>query len=137
MALEIVLITGEVPDEETKSKVEREVRAIEGVMNVTNELEIGFASSYTSRSNDALITSKVKLSLADAKDISANSFKVVTEKGAVFLMGRVTQREGVPWKRIRIWPGRRCTLDWVASTCTSSLCPIPQAIAPRAPIVQL
>lgn len=89
-----VLITGEVPDEETKAKVEREIRAIEGVVSVTNELEIGFASSYTSRSNDALITSKVKLSLADAKDISANSFKVVTEKGAVFLMGRVTQREG-------------------------------------------
>ncbi len=89
-----VLITGEVPDEETKAKVEREVRGIEGVMNVTNELEVGFSSSYTSRSNDALITSKVKLSLADAKDISANSFKVVTEKGAVFLMGRVTQREG-------------------------------------------
>ncbi|WP_342115545.1 BON domain-containing protein [Pseudoduganella sp. OTU4001] len=89
-----VLITGEVPDDETKAKVEREVRAIEGVVNVTNELEVGFSSSYTSRSNDALITSKVKLSLADAKDISANSFKVVTEKGAVFLMGRVTQREG-------------------------------------------
>jgi osmotically-inducible protein OsmY len=89
-----VLITGEVPDEETKTKVEREVRGIEGVVNVTNELEVGFTSSYTSRSNDALITSKVKLSLADAKDISANSFKVVTEKGAVFLMGRVTQREG-------------------------------------------
>lgn len=89
-----VLITGEVPDDETKAKVEREVRGIEGVVNVTNELEVGFASSYTSRSNDALITSKVKLSLADAKDISANSFKVITEKGAVFLMGRVTQREG-------------------------------------------
>ena len=89
-----VLITGEVPDEETKAKVEREVRGIEGVMNVTNELEVAFSSSYTSRSNDALITSKVKLSLADAKDISANSFKVVTENGAVFLMGRVTQREG-------------------------------------------
>ncbi|WP_431475507.1 BON domain-containing protein [Massilia eburnea] len=89
-----VLLTGEVPDDETKAKVEREVRAIDGVLNVNNELEVGFSSSYTSRSNDALITSKVKLSLADAKDISANSFKVVTEKGAVFLMGRVTQREG-------------------------------------------
>lgn len=89
-----VLITGEVPDEETKAKVEREVRGIDGVANVTNELEVGFSSSYTSRSNDALITSKVKLSLADARDISANTFKVVTEKGAVFLMGRVTQREG-------------------------------------------
>ncbi|HEY0587019.1 MAG TPA: BON domain-containing protein [Pseudoduganella sp.] len=89
-----VLLTGEVPDDETKAKVEREVRAIDGVLNVTNELEVGFSSSYTSRSNDALITSKVKLSLADARDISANTFKVVTEKGAVFLMGRVTQREG-------------------------------------------
>ncbi len=89
-----VLLTGEVPDDETKAKVEREIRAIEGVVNVTNELEVGFTSSYTSRSNDALITSKVKLSLADAKDISANTFKVVTEKGAVFLLGRVTQREG-------------------------------------------
>lgn len=89
-----VLLSGEVPDDETKAKVEREIRAIEGVVNVTNELEVGFSSSYTSRSNDALITSKVKLSLADAKDISANTFKVVTEKGAVFLMGRVTQREG-------------------------------------------
>jgi len=74
--------------------VEREVRAIEGVMDVTNELVVGFTSSYTSRSEDALITSKVKLSLADAKDISANSFKVITENNAVYLMGRVTQREG-------------------------------------------
>jgi len=89
-----VLLTGEVPDEETKAKVEREVRAIEGVMDVTNELVVGFTSSYTSRSEDALITSKVKLSLADAKDISANSFKVITENNAVYLMGRVTQREG-------------------------------------------
>jgi len=89
-----VLITGEVPDEATKARVEQEVRGVEGVVNVTNELELGPPASYTSRSNDTLITSKVKLSLADAKDISANSFKVITERGAVFLMGRVTQREG-------------------------------------------
>ena len=89
-----VLLTGEVPDDATKATVEREVRAIDGVANLTNELELGPPASYTSRSNDALITSKVKLSLADAKDISANSFKVITERGAVFLMGRVTQREG-------------------------------------------
>ena len=89
-----VLLTGEVRDEEMKAAVEREVKGIEGVVSVVNELEVAGLSSYSSRSNDALITSKVKLSLADAKDISANSFKVVTEKGAVFLMGRVTQREG-------------------------------------------
>jgi osmotically-inducible protein OsmY len=89
-----VLITGEVRDEDMKVAVEREVKGIEGVVSVVNELEVAGPASYTSRSNDVLITSKVKLSLADAKDISANSFKVVTERGNVYLMGRVTQREG-------------------------------------------
>ena len=88
-----VLLTGEVRDEAMKQAAEREVRAIDNVVSVINELEIAGPSSYTSRSNDALITTKVKASLVDAKDISANSFKVVTEHGAVYLMGRVTQRE--------------------------------------------
>jgi len=70
------------------------VRAIENVVSVINELEIAGPSSYTSRSNDALITTKVKASLVDMKTISAASFKVVTENATVFLMGRVTQREG-------------------------------------------
>jgi len=87
------LVTGEVRDEAMKAAVEREVKGIEGVQSVVNELEIAGPSSYTSRSSDTLITTKVKASLVDAKDISANSFKVVTERGAVFLMGRVTQRE--------------------------------------------
>lgn len=87
------LVTGEVRDEAMKAAVEREVKGIEGVQSVVNELEIAGPSSYTSRSSDTLITTKVKASLVDAKDISANSFKVVTERGAVYLMGRVTQRE--------------------------------------------
>ncbi len=89
-----VLLTGEVKDEAMKAAVERDVRAIEGVQSVANELEIGFITSFTARSNDAVITTKVKASLVDMKTISANSFKVVTERGIVYLMGRVTQREG-------------------------------------------
>ncbi len=89
-----VLLTGEVRDDAMKNAVEREVRNIEGVESVANELIIAGPASYTSRSNDALITTKVKASLVDMKTISAASFKVVTENGTVFLMGRVTQREG-------------------------------------------
>jgi osmotically-inducible protein OsmY len=89
-----VLITGEVPDQSTKAAAEREVRAIEGVQTVYNELEIGAPASYTARSSDALVTTKVKASLVEMNTISASSFKVVTENGTVFLMGRVTQREG-------------------------------------------
>ena len=89
-----VLLTGEVRDEEMKRAVENEVRGITNVDNVMNELLVAGPSSYTSRSSDTLITSKVKLSLADKKTVSANSFKVVTERGTVYLMGLVTQREG-------------------------------------------
>ena len=89
-----VLVTGEVRDDAAKRAAEAEVRSIASVENVMNELEVSGASSYTSRSSDALITSKVKISLADKKTVSANSFKVVTERGTVYLMGLVTQREG-------------------------------------------
>ena len=89
-----VLLTGEVANEAAKATVEREVRSIDGVQSIANELDISGPSSYTSRSSDALITTKVKASLVDMKTISATSFKVVTERGIVYLMGRVTEREG-------------------------------------------
>jgi osmotically-inducible protein OsmY len=89
-----VLLTGEVRDEEMKAAVEREVKGIDNVVSVDNELEIAGPSSYTSRSSDALITTKIKASLVDKKTVSAVSFKVVTERGNVYLMGIVTPREG-------------------------------------------
>ena len=89
-----VLLTGEVRDEAVKATVEREIAAIPGVQGIVNELEIAGRSNYTSRGNDALLTGKVKASFVDTKDLSANSIKVVTERSTVYLMGRVTQREG-------------------------------------------
>ncbi|QAU33205.1 BON domain-containing protein [Janthinobacterium sp. 17J80-10] len=88
-----VLLTGEVRDAQMRDAAEREIAAVEGVAAVVNELEIAALSSLTSRSNDSLITGKVKASFVDAKDLFANSFKVVTERGTVYLMGRVTERE--------------------------------------------
>ncbi len=89
-----VLLTGEVTTAAGKAAVEREAKSINGVLSVANELTIGGPATYTARSNDALITGKVKASLVDMKTISAISFKVVTDKSVVYLMGRVTQREG-------------------------------------------
>ena len=88
-----VLLTGEVRDEAMKSSVEREVLAISGVVTVVNELMVGGPSDYTSRSTDALITGKVKASFVDEKNLYSNSIKVVTERGIVYLLGRVTPRE--------------------------------------------
>jgi osmotically-inducible protein OsmY len=88
-----VLLTGEVKDEAMKATVEREVRAINGVASVANELTVAGPATYTMRANDSLITTKVKASLVDMKTISATSFKIITERGVVYMMGRVTQRE--------------------------------------------
>ncbi|WP_046113201.1 BON domain-containing protein [Aquincola tertiaricarbonis] len=89
----VVLLTGEVPDEAMRSRVEQQVRGIEGVRSVVNELAIMGPSSLTARSNDSLLTSQVKATLVDAKDVQASAIKVTTERGTVYLMGRVTERE--------------------------------------------
>ncbi len=88
------LLTGEVKDAAAKQAAEREIAAIEGVVSVANEIDVMPVSNYTSRTNDALITTKVKASFVDQKDLAANALKVVTERGTVFLMGRVTPAEG-------------------------------------------
>jgi osmotically-inducible protein OsmY len=89
----LVLITGEVPNDADKAAVEQTVSRIENVRSVVNELAIAPAASLGTRSSDTLITSKIKASLIDAKDLQVNAFKVVTERGVVYLMGRVTERE--------------------------------------------
>ena len=89
----VVLITGEVANEADKAAVEAAVQKVDNVRSTVNELEIMGASSLTSRSNDAILSSKVKASFIDAKDLMANAFKVSTERGTVYLMGRVTERE--------------------------------------------
>lgn len=89
----VVLITGEVQNEADKAAVEQAVQRVENVKSTVNEIEVMGASSLTSRSNDAILSSKVKASFVDAKDLSANAFKVSTERGVVYLMGRVTERE--------------------------------------------
>ena len=67
-----VLLTGEVPSAQDKQLVEQIVRKV---------------------ANDVLLGGKIKASLVDARDLFANAFKVVTERGTTYLMGRVTQRE--------------------------------------------
>jgi osmotically-inducible protein OsmY len=88
-----VLLTGEVASEADRIAIEQAVAKIENVRSTVNELAVMEPSSLTARSNDAILTSKVKASYIDAKDLQANAIKVVTERSTVYLMGRVTERE--------------------------------------------
>lgn len=88
-----VLITGEAATEADKSAIEQAVQRVENVRSTVNELAVTIPSSMSTRSNDSLLTGKVKATFIDAKDLQVNAFKVVTERGNVYLMGRVTERE--------------------------------------------
>lgn len=89
----LVLLTGEVDNEADKANVEQTISKIENVRSIVNELSVMGASSLTSRSNDAILTGKVKATFVDSGDLDATAVKVVTERGTVYLMGRVTERE--------------------------------------------
>jgi len=88
-----VLITGEVSNDTVRSQVEQLIGRVQNVRSVVNELAIGPASSFSDRSSDALLVGKVKAAMVDTEDVFANVFKVVGERGTIYLMGRVTQRE--------------------------------------------
>ena len=88
-----ILLTGEVPTEADKAAAEKAARAVENVSNVYNELTVSLNSSLGSRSNDVLLAGKIKATLVDARDIISNAFSVVVERGDVFIMGLVTERE--------------------------------------------
>jgi osmotically-inducible protein OsmY len=88
-----VLLTGEVPNDRDRQYLAKLVSEVDNVRSVVNELAVMPASSLGDRSTDALITGKIKASMLDSKDIFASAYKVVTERGNVYLMGRVTQRE--------------------------------------------
>ena len=88
-----VLITGEVPAQADRDAAEQTIARIENVRATVNELAVMGTSSLTARSSDTIITSKVKASYIDAKDLQANAVKVVAERGTVYLMGRVSERE--------------------------------------------
>ena len=87
------LLTGEAPTEADKQRVAQIVSQVENVNSIVNEIAVMGNSTLTQRSSDTLVTGRVKAMLIDARDLQLNSFKVVTERGTTYLMGRVTQRE--------------------------------------------
>lgn len=90
----ILLITGEIDDEQLKPYLVERFTNIKGVRQVVDETTITNKTPLISRSNDAWITSKVKSRLILRTGLKANRVKVITTRGTVYLMGIVTQLEG-------------------------------------------
>jgi osmotically-inducible protein OsmY len=88
-----VLLTGEVPSAQDRQLVEQIVTGVDNVRHIVNELAILGTSTLSQRSSDAVVTGRVKAGLMDANDLFANAFKITTERGTTYVMGRVTPRE--------------------------------------------
>jgi len=91
----LVLLTGEVPDEGMKIRVGAEVAQITNVRRVVNELEIMPAASFGTRAGDRMTTTKVSASFLEASDVYSQALKAITVRGNVYLLGMVTEREGI------------------------------------------
>jgi len=89
-----VLLTGEAPNESIKKEIEKLAMSVENVRNIFNEIMITERSSLASRSNDAMITSKVKTRFLNNNVFQVNHVKVVTTNNVVYLLGLVTREEG-------------------------------------------
>jgi osmotically-inducible protein OsmY len=88
-----VLLSGEVRTAADKERAEKLAQSQENVNSVVNDLAVMPVSTLTQRSKDTVTTGRVKAAFVDAKDLQVNAVKVVTERGIVYLMGRVTSRE--------------------------------------------
>jgi osmotically-inducible protein OsmY len=88
-----VLLSGEVRTEADRSRATLLAQSQEHVKDVVNDLAVGAPSSLTQRTKDTVTTGQVKAAFVDAKDLQSNAVKVITERGVVYLMGRVTARE--------------------------------------------
>lgn len=88
-----VLMTGQVADNSTRQAVEKIVRDIRHVRDVHNELTLSGAVSWLARFNDTWLTAKTKIRLLAHQATPGRRTKVVTESGAVYLMGLVTRQE--------------------------------------------
>ena len=89
----LALITGEAKTEEDRAALTAIVTGVKNVSHVLNETAVTMPSSLANRSNDVLIATKVKASLVEARDLVSNAFYIVVERGDVFIMGRVSERE--------------------------------------------
>ena len=88
-----VLLTGEARSEADRARATLLAQSQENVRDVVTDLAIGAPSSLSQRTKDTVTTGQVKAAFVDAKDLQASAVKVVTERGIVYLMGRVTSRE--------------------------------------------
>ena len=89
----MVLLTGEAPTDTIKADIEKLIMGVDNVRKIFNEIAVSGNTSLASRSNDTLITSKVKTRFLTERKFQINHVKIVTENEVVYRLGVVTRQE--------------------------------------------
>jgi len=89
----VILLTGQAPNQALVEQAGELVRSTKGAKDVQNQIRVGNPTSFTTRSRDSWISTRVKSLLVADKEVSALNIRVITENGEVFLMGIVTEQE--------------------------------------------
>ncbi len=89
----IVLLAGQTPRADLKASAEQAARSVQGVRKVYNELQVTAPSSALARSNDALLTTKIKTEMLADSSVSSSQIKVITENGIVYMLGVVSRQQ--------------------------------------------
>ncbi len=87
----VILLAGEVPNAELKAQAGQAARNVKGVKLVHNEIDVMYPTAMSVRSNDSMLTSKVKSRLLIETDVPSTKVKVITVRGVVYLLGVVTR----------------------------------------------
>ena len=91
----VVLMVGQVQSEALRRQAtDIASRASAKIKRIHNELEVGENSSMLKRTSDNWIATKVRTKLIANRDVPADQIDVITENGAVYLMGLVSEAEG-------------------------------------------
>lgn len=88
-----VLMIGQAPNSMLRDKAIRTVQELKIGGKIHNQIRIGNPTSFTTRSNDTWITTKVKSRMLSEDNLDVTNIKVVTENGEVFLIGLVERQQ--------------------------------------------
>jgi len=89
----VVLLTGQVQDNDLRLLAGRTAQQVKNVRQVYNEIQVRGNVSLLASSSDAWLTTKVKSVLLANDEIDSGRIKVITENGVVYLMGLLTRAE--------------------------------------------
>ncbi|MBU1285251.1 MAG: BON domain-containing protein [Gammaproteobacteria bacterium] len=89
----VVLLAGQTPRSELKGQAEQAARKVQGITKIHNEIQVLQPTSLLARSNDSLLTTKIKAQMLTDSSVPSSSIKVVTENGIVYLLGLVSRQE--------------------------------------------